>query len=153
MRSHLALPKRSHSQPMITAVAREAMNRATTIIGSPGNATKVEASTMGLIAGAERRKASAAAGGTPRDIKLLATGTDAHSHPGSTAPAHPATGTASAGFFGRAFFQNDAGTKAAIAPESTTPSTRKGSAWTMIEMKIVAPVWSAGSSKRPTNQR
>ena len=138
---------------MITAVAKDAMNRATTIIGSPGKATKVEASTMGLMAGAESRKARAAAGATPRDIRPLATGTEAHSQPGSTAPAAPATGTASAGFFGRALFQNEAGTKAAIAPESTTPSTRKGIAWTTIEMKIVAPVWSAGSSKRPTNQR
>ncbi|MGA0945193.1 MAG: carbohydrate ABC transporter permease, partial [Candidatus Nanopelagicales bacterium] len=56
-------------------------------------------------------------------------------------------------FFGSAFFQNEAGTNAAMAPERTTPSTRKGSACTMIETKMVAPVCRAGSSKNPTSQR
>ena len=82
---------------MITAVASEPRKRASTIPGSPGNATAVDTSTTGLIAGAASRNASAAAGGTPWPMSRRATGTEAHSHPGSTTPAAPATGTAAAG--------------------------------------------------------
>ncbi len=87
-------------------------------------------STTGLIAGADNRNASAAEGVTPRRTKAPATGTDAHSQPGSTAPANPATGTASAGCFGNARAKNDGGTNTAKHAESTTPMTRNGSACT-----------------------
>jgi hypothetical protein len=45
-----------------------------------------------LIAGADSRNASAAAGVTPRRTRAPAMGTDPHSHPGSTTPATPAAG-------------------------------------------------------------
>lgn len=80
---------------MMIEVAREANNRATIICGLPGKATNVETNTMGLMAGADNKNARAAAGATPRAINDPATGTDAHSQPGSTKPAAPATGTAS----------------------------------------------------------
>src|SRR5204862_336472 len=87
-----------HSSPPTTVAASTATtNRPTTIPGRPGNATLVATSTTGLIAGADSRNASAAAGGTPRRINAPATGTDPHSQPGSAAPARPATGTASSG--------------------------------------------------------
>jgi hypothetical protein len=73
-------------------------------------------------------------------MRLLATGTDAHSHPGKTNPAAPATGTANARFFGSARCQKLVGTKAEIAPESSTPSTRNGRAWTTMETKMVDAV-------------
>ena len=139
---------------MTTAVTSEATNRPSTISGLFGNATQVEASTIGLMAGADSRNASAAAGATPRVISDPATGTDAHSQPGSDHPARtrpPARPARRAS--GSAFCQNDAGTKAAIAPDSTTPRTRNGRACTMIETKIVAPACSAGESKRPTSHR
>ena len=92
---------------------------------------------MGLMAGAERRKARAAAGVTPRRTRAPATGTDAHSQPGSTAPAALATGTARAGCFGRARAKNDGGTNTAIAADSSTPSTRNGSGWTITATNTV----------------
>ncbi len=63
-----ALPSRSHSQPMTMATIRLATPRPTTISGLFGNATAVAVSTIGLIAGAASRNASAAAGVTPRRI-------------------------------------------------------------------------------------
>ena len=110
MRSHSPRPNRIHSQPMTTATTSEAPNRATAIIGWFGKATNVDTITTGLIAGLESRNASAAAGATPRAIIPPATGTDAHSQPGSTTPAAPATGTARAGREGSALAKNDAGT-------------------------------------------
>jgi len=101
MRIQRSLPKRAHSSPTMTATASEATNRASTNSGRPGKATAVAISTTGLIAGADSRKVSAAAGGTPRDISPPATGTEPHSHPGSSSPAAPATGTAAAWFEGR----------------------------------------------------
>src|SRR5437763_6857039 len=86
---------------MTTDAARLATSRATTICGRPGNATNVATSTTGLIAGADSRNASAAAGVTPRRTRAPAIGTEPHSHPGSTTPATPATGTASTGQIGR----------------------------------------------------
>jgi hypothetical protein len=50
------------------------MNRAATISGRPGKATAVDTSTTGLIAGAESRKASAAAPGVPRSMSRLSWG-------------------------------------------------------------------------------
>ena len=128
MRSHFARPNLNHSHPMMTAVAKEATNLATTICGCPGKATNVETSTIGLIAGAERRKASAAAGVTPLAMSDPATGTEAHSQPGRRSPAAPATGTAATRFAGSARCQNSLGTNAAIAAERRTPRTRNGRA-------------------------
>ena len=144
MRSHWVLPKRSHSQPINTAVVNEATNRASVISGWPGNATYVDTSTTGLIAGAASRKVSAADGATPRAIKPPDTGTDAHSHPGRTTPDAHATGTASASFFGNALRQKEGGTKAVMNPDSITPSARNGSACTTIETKMVAPACTPG---------
>ena len=96
-----ALPSRSHSQPITTATTRLATPRATTISRSFGKATAVAVSTIGLIAGAASRNASAAAGVTPRRISEPAIGTLPHSQPGSTTPATLATGTASAGMPGQ----------------------------------------------------
>ena len=36
-----------------------------------------------------------------------------------------------------------------MAPLTTTPSTRKGSAWTLIATKIVAQLWRASASSDP----
>src|SRR5256884_7481024 len=99
---------------MAHATMRLAANRARTIRGLRGNATAVAVSTIGLIAGADSRNANAAAGVTPRRTSAPATGTDAHSHPGRTTPAIPATGTASAGRLGNARAKNDGGTNTAI---------------------------------------
>ncbi len=85
-RSHTSRPSQSHSQPITTAVASEASSRASTMTGLAGKAIAVAVSTTGLIAGADSRNANAAAGVTPRPIRLFATGTDAHSQPGSTTP-------------------------------------------------------------------
>lgn len=95
---------------------------------------------MGLIAGADSRNANAAAGVTPRRTRLPATGTDAHSHPGSTNPAAPAVGTANAGERGNTRVKNDAGTYAAIAADSTTPITKNGIACTTTDTNTVAHV-------------
>ena len=109
---------------MTIAVPRLATNRATTITGRPGNATAVEMSTIGLIAGEESRNANAAAGVTPRRINAPATGTEPHSHAGRIAPATPATGTA-APVRGSARSKNLVGTNAVIAADSTVPKTQK----------------------------
>ena len=95
---------------MAMATSRDVTNRASAISGLLGNATKVETMTTGLMAGDDSRKARAAAGATPRDMSEPDTGTEAHSQPGTIAPAQPATGTARAGRDGSAFCQNDAGT-------------------------------------------
>ena len=63
-------------------------------------------------------------------------------------PQTPATGTASAGFFGRMRVKNDDGTNAAMAPDTTTPSTRNGMAWTQTETKVVAQVCMAGTAEQ-----
>src|SRR6266536_3411941 len=107
---HSSLPSRSQSQPIAQAVRILANARATTIRGWPGNATAVEASTIGLIAGEASRNARAAAGVTPRRTRAPAIGTEPHSQPGRTTPAALATGTASAGWLGRALAKNDGGT-------------------------------------------
>ncbi|CAM5308160.1 hypothetical protein SCYAM73S_00832 [Streptomyces cyaneofuscatus] len=127
-RSHFSRPSASHSQPITTAVASEASSRATTMDGSPGKAMAVVVRTTGLTAGADSRKAKAAAGVTPRPIRLLATGIDAHSQPGRTTPAAPATGTASAGLRGSARSNTLAGTNALMAPDKAVPSSRNGNA-------------------------
>lgn len=145
-RSHSSLPSHSHSQPMAQAAAREATSRASTISGRPGKATAVAVRTIGLTAGADSRNANAAAGVTPRPIRLLATGTDAHSHPGSTTPATPATGTASAPRRGSTRWNTEAGTKALIAPESAVPRRRKGSACTQTARHTVRHARTAGAS-------
>src|SRR5262252_6150163 len=125
---------------MATAASRLAAKRASTIIGRPGKATAVETSTIGLIAGEASRNANAAAGFTPRRIRPPATGTEPHSHAGSTTPARPATGTAATGVGGSARSKNRFGTNAVIAAESTVPRTRNGSAWTITETKTVTSV-------------
>ncbi len=122
---------------MATAVASEATNRPATIIGWPGNASDVATSTTGLIAGAESRNASAAAGVTPRRIRLPATGTEAHSHPGSTTPAVPATGTARAGWRGSKRVKTRSGTSAPTVAETSAPSRRNGTPWTTTAVKTV----------------
>src|SRR5688500_7515644 len=120
--------------------ASEVIARAITTFGCPGKATAVDASTTGLMAGAEGRNAIAAAGVTPRLISAAETGTEAHSQPGRITPDALATGTARAGCFGSALAKNEAGTKAVRAAESSTPRTRNGSAWTVTPTNIVAQV-------------
>ena len=142
---HSAFPNRCHSQPSAHAVASEPRNRASTMRGSPGNATAVATSTTGLIAGAASRNVSAAASGTPWPISRRATGTDAHSHPGSTRAAAPATGTAAAGRAGRARRSTAGDTNAAMTPESSTPNTRNGSACTQTATNTVAAVCRTGA--------
>src|SRR5690606_14813382 len=105
--------------------------------------------TIGLIAGADSRNARAAAGATPRRTSAPATGTDAHSQPGSTAPAAPATGTARAGRSGRARAKKDGGTNTAIAADSSTPSTRKGRAWSMTATNTVIQLCITGAASAP----
>src|SRR3989442_6229724 len=121
--------------------------------GFPGKAAAVAVSTIGLIAGAERRKANAADGVTPRRIRLFATGTEAHSQPGRTTPATPATGTASAGLRGRIRVNRSAGTNALIAPDRTVPRRRKGSAWTVMARQTVRQAATAGWFSHPTPVR
>ena len=132
------------------AVAKDAMNRASTSAGSPGKATNVETNTMGLIAGAASRNVRADEAGTPFETSEPATGTDAHSQPGSSIPAQPETGTANALFFGSTRCHTLAGINAVTAPESSTPPTRNGIACTTIETKIVDAVCSAGLVKNVT---
>ena len=91
------VPNRAQTSPTTVAASRLARNRAATISGWPGNATAVETSTTGLIAGADSRNVSAAAGMAPRETSRPAIGTEPHSHPGRAAPATAATGTANAG--------------------------------------------------------
>ncbi len=90
-----------------------------------------------MIAGAESRNASAAAGATPLLIRLLATGTDAHSQPGRTTPAAPAMGTARAWLRGRSFVNTRSGTNAPIAADTTVPSSRNGTPCTATAAKTV----------------
>src|SRR3954466_7543994 len=130
---------------MHTATTRLAAPRPITISGLPGKATAVAVNTIGLMAGAARGNAIGPAGVTPRRISEPAMGTLPHSQPGSTTPASPAAGTASAGCFGSALAQNDCGTKTAMTAESTTPKTRNGTACTSTETKIVVQVCSRGS--------
>ena len=85
-------------------------------------------STTGLTAGAASRKARAAPWGSPLRINDCDTGTDAHSQPGSTMPATLAAGTASSGDLGVILDSRSFGTKAAMSPDTNTPSTRNGSA-------------------------
>src|SRR5918993_214999 len=139
-------PSRAHSRPTATAVASEARNRAATISGRPGNATAVETSTTGLMAGAASMNANAAAGAAPRAVSRPAIGTAPHSQPGRATPASPAAGTATSGCLGSARASHPGGTRAVIAPLSTTPRTRKGSAWTLMDTKIVVQVPRAGPS-------
>ncbi len=146
------LPIRIQIQPTIRAVSSDATKRAPTTSGCPGNATAVEIITMGLMAGADSRKANAAAGLTPRRTRLPATGTEAHSQPGSTTPAAPAAGTAAAGFLGNAFSKNDGGTKAEMVAESRTPMTKNGTAWTTIDTRTVVQVWSRGIASTSISQ-
>ena len=131
-------PNSTQSQPTTMAAPSEATRRASAMRWSLGNATHVEASTMGLTAGAASKNVNAAAGGTPLRMSPLATGTDAHSQPGRSIPAAPATGTASARLRGSARWARSAGTKATIAADRSTPSTRNGVAWTMIDRNTVA---------------
>src|SRR5918998_4822968 len=80
-----------------------------------------------------------------------ATGTDAHSQPGSTSPAAPATGTAAAGRVGNTPRSTAGERNAAIAPESSTPSTRNGSACTQMATNTVAAVCSTGTDSASTS--
>ncbi len=81
--------------------------------------------------------ASDADGRTPRSINRFEMGTDPHSQPGSAAPQTEAIGTASTGLLGMIFAKTVAGTKAAIAPDTTTPSTRNGVACTQMATNTV----------------
>jgi hypothetical protein len=126
--SQLGLARATQIQPMTSAASSEATNRATAIIRRPGNAITVATSTTGLIAGAASRKVSAAAGCVPRRISEQATGTEAHSQPGSTMPAIPAASTWLPGRYGRNRRKASAGTNAASSAETITPSTRNGAA-------------------------
>ena len=76
-------------------------------------------------------------------------GTDPHSHPGSTTPATPATGTASAGWRGNAFTKNDGGTNTAITADSSTPNTRNGMAWVNTDTKTVVQVCNHAADSAP----
>jgi hypothetical protein len=71
-------------------------------------------------------------------------GTEPHSHPGSTTPAQPATGTASAGRPGSARAKKEADTSVEIAALTTTPSTGKGTAWITGETNTVTHACTAG---------
>jgi hypothetical protein len=148
-RSSSPASRRTQRSPTTVAVARLATKRVSTTSGCPGKATAVATMTTGLMAGADRRNASAAAGTTPRDMSRRAIGTEPHSQPGSTTPAAAATGTASAGRLGRRRGRKSAGTNAAMAPLTTTPRTRKGSAWKAMATKIVVQLWTAGALSRP----
>ena len=147
---HSTFPARCHNQPMTHAVASDPTARATTTPGSPGNATAVATRTTGFTAGAASRNASAAASGTPWPISLRATGTDAHSHPGNASPARPATGTAAPVRLGSTRRSAAGDTNAAIAPDTSTPSTRNGSACTQIATNTVATVRTTGAPSTST---
>src|SRR5918997_496370 len=143
---HSGRPNRAHSHPITIAAAIEPRKRASTIRGSPGNATAVDTSTTGFTAGAASRKVSAAAGGTPCCMSRRDTGTEAHSHPGSAIPATPATGTAATVDRGNIRRNAAGGTKAAISPLTSTPSTKNGIACTHTATNTVAPVRTAAMS-------
>ena len=97
-------------------------------------------STIGLIAGAASRNASAAAGVTPaahqrtghRHRRALAAG---QHHAGRPGHRHR-----EAGRRGSARAKNDGGTNTAITADSTTPNTRNGSACTTTETNTVVQV-------------
>ena len=122
----------------MTAVTSEPTQRARTIAGWPGKATAVATSTTGLMAGADSMNVSAAAPETPSPNSRRATGTEPHSQPGRAAPPTPATATAIAGRRGSQRASFSAETNAAIRPLITTPSTRKGRAWTNTPQNTVA---------------
>src|SRR3954471_23826531 len=134
---HSGRPIRSQIQPTITAVSSPATSLAQTIDGVLVKATAVAIRTIGLIAGALNINANDADGRTPRSINRFEIGTEPHSQPGSAAPQIAATGTARAALLGMIRLKTLGGTKAAIAPETTTPSTRNGVAWTQMATKTV----------------
>lgn len=101
-------------------------------------ATAVDTNTTGLMAGEAKRKVSAAAVGILRRMSDWATGTEAHSHPGSKNPAPAAAGTAKKGLSGVMWRRNESGTKAEMAPETITPNTRNGTACMTIATVIEA---------------
>ena len=105
-------------------------------------------STIGLMAGADSRNATAAPGETPRRIRVAATGTDPHSHPGNATPASPATGTAKEGRRGSARWKNDAGTATARTVDTATPNMMYGEACTQIATKTVNQAATAGADSR-----
>ena len=140
-------PIRLQMSPTTIEVSSEARKRARTISGRPGKATAVDTSTTGLIAGAASMKVNAAAGETPLARSRAAIGTEAHSQPGRAAPARPAAGTASASCLGRALASQPGGTRAAMAPEMSTPRTRNGRAWMTIDTSSVDQNWTAEPSK------
>lgn len=85
----------------------------TGLLASHGDPTRH--GELGVLAAPEKNHAPA-----------LTALTEAHSHPGSTTPATPATGTASAVRRGRTRWKTRSGTRALIAPDSAVPSSRKG---------------------------
>nr|WP_267901662.1 hypothetical protein [Jiangella rhizosphaerae] len=105
--------------------------------------------TTGLIAGAASMNASAAAGAAPSAVSRPAMGTEPHSHPGKTAPARLADGTATAGRSGSSRAMSEDGTNAVTAPLTTTPRTRKGSACSVIDTNTVDHVCSVALSNQP----
>ena len=135
---------------MAMATRNDAAKRATTIIRSFGKATAVDTSTTGLIAGAAKRKVSAAAGGVPCEMSRPAIGTEPHSQPGSASPAAPAAGTAKSWRFGTMRCTRSGDTNAAIAPLITTPRTKNGSACKLIETNSVDHSRSSSSVNHPT---
>ena len=104
--------------------------------------------TMGLMAGAARRNVRAAPWGIPRETRRPATGTELHSQPGSSAPAAPAAGTASAVWRGTARAIQEAGTSAEMTALITVPSTRNGMAWRVRDTKMVDQLRRAWPSNR-----
>ena len=142
-------PRATQASPTTIEVTSEATSRASTIAGRPGKATAVDTSTTGLIAGADSRKASAAAGVTPRETNRPAMGTEPHSQPGRAAPASAATGTARAGRRGSQRARVVGGTKASMAPLTTTPRTRNGIDCTAMATKMVDQLCTDGRSNTP----
>ena len=136
----------------MTDARSDASNRAHTISGWFGNATDVATSTTGFTAGAARRKVSAAAVGTPREIMRRATGTELHSHPGSAIPAIAAVGTAKSGRCGRARAIHSVGTSTAIPAEIRTPRTRNGRACSTIARNTVDQYCREGTANRTSRK-
>ncbi len=123
-----------------------------TIMGWPANATAVETRTTGLMAGDASRKVKAAAGCTPLPTRDRATGTDAHSQPGRTAPDSPAAKTAPEGSRGTMRCSRSGGTKAAMLPETTTPRAKNGRACTKIATQTVNQVLSRAGAETPSGR-
>ena len=73
----------------------------------------------------------------------LATGTLPHSQPGRSAPASPATGTATLERLGSARRSRSAGSTAAMNVETRMPSARNGTACTHTDTAMVAQVLAA----------